>query len=239
MLISLLTSLLLITSVGDITWEKDYAPARARAQEEGRILFVSVLADDEARAEQFWDDVYSDRRVRALSEETVNLVACLDAQGKKRSSCAQKAGLSRDEARYLEAAIRDELLAKNAEGVVSSPQHMWFSPAGELLQCAAFEMTADEMVWCFVNARRRAGLKHDPGQTIAQVMGQTCRTGTQCEQMFGLMTRPRTSHQRPDPIGQFFPANVLKGTLGAASENQVALRNLPILPHRRLHPPRT
>ena len=162
MLISLLTSLLLITSVGDITWEKDYAPARARAQEEGRILFVSVLADDEARAEQFWDDVYSDRRVRALSEETVNLVACLDAQGKKRSSCAQKAGLSRDEARYLEAAIRDELLAKNAEGVVSSPQHMWFSPAGELLQCVAFEMTADEMVWCFVNARRRAGLKHDP-----------------------------------------------------------------------------
>ena len=162
MFISLLTSLLLATSVGDITWEKDYAPARARAQEEGRILFVSVLADDEARAEQFWDDVYSDRRVRAFSEETVNLVACLDAQEKKRCSCAREAGLSRDEARYLETAIRDELLAKNSAGIVASPQHLWFSPAGELLQCVVFEMTADEMVWCFVNARRRAGLKHDP-----------------------------------------------------------------------------
>jgi hypothetical protein len=162
MFISLLTSLLLASVVGDITWEKEYAHARARAQEEGRILFVSVLSDDEARSDQYWDDVYSDRRVRAFSEETVNLVACLDAQEKKRCSCAREAGLSRDEARYLEAAIRDELLAKNSAGVVASPQHLWFSPAGELLQCVAFEMTADEMVWCFVNARRRAGLKHDP-----------------------------------------------------------------------------
>lgn len=162
MFIPLLTSLFLATTVGDITWEKEYASARARAQEEGRILFVSILSDDEARSDLFWDDIYSDRRVRALSEETVNLVACLDAQDKKRSSSAKQAGLSRDEARYMEAAIRDELLAKNAEGVVASPQHLWFSPAGELLQCVAFEMTADEMVWCFVNARRRAGLKHDP-----------------------------------------------------------------------------
>ncbi|MAG64212.1 hypothetical protein CMO84_11900 [Candidatus Woesearchaeota archaeon] len=162
MFIPLLTSLFLATPVGDITWEKEYAPARARAQEEGRILFVSILSDDEARSDQFWDDVYSDRRVRALSEETVNLVACLDAQGKKRSSSTKQAGLSRDEARYMEAAIRDELMAKNAEGVVASPQHLWFSSAGELLQSVVFEMTADEMVWCFVNARRRAGLKHDP-----------------------------------------------------------------------------
>lgn len=162
MIISLLTSLLIASAAGDITWEEEYAPARARAQEEGRILFVSVLSDDEARSDQFWDDVYSDRRVRAFSEETVNLVACLDAQDKKRCSSARQAGLSRDEARYLEAAIRDELLAKNADGVVASPQHLWFSPAGELLQSVVFEMTADEMVWCSINARRRAGLKHDP-----------------------------------------------------------------------------
>lgn len=162
MFISLLTSLFLASVVGDITWEKEYAPARARAQEESRILFVSVLSDDEARSDQYWDDVYSDRRVRAFSEETVNLVACLDAQEKKRCSCARQAGLSRDEARYLEVAIRDELLAKNAAGIVASPQHLWFSATGELLQSVVFEMTADEMVWCFVNARRRAGLKHDP-----------------------------------------------------------------------------
>jgi len=158
----LLTSMFLASGVGDITWETEHAPARARALEEGRILFVAVLTDDEARCEGFWDDVYSDRRVRTHSEETVNLVACLDAQDKKRCSSARQAGLSRDEARYLEAAIRDELLAKNAAGVVASPQHLWFSPAGELLQSVVFEMTADEMVWCFVNARRRAGLKHDP-----------------------------------------------------------------------------
>lgn len=162
MILSLLTTLSIASVAGDIYWEKEYPPARARAQEEGRIVFVAVLADDEARSDQYWDDVYSDRRVRAHSEETVNLVACLDAYDKKRCSCAQQAGLSRDEARYVEAAVRDELLAKNAEGVVASPQHLWFSPTGELLQCAAFEMTADEMVWCFVNARRRAGLKHDP-----------------------------------------------------------------------------
>lgn len=162
MLTCLIAPLLLAAAVGDITWEKEYAAARGRAEDEGRILFVAVLTDDEARSDRFWKDVYSDRRIRTHAEETVNLVACLDAQGKKRCSCAQKAGLKRDEARYLEVAIREELLAQNERGVVSSPQHLWFSPTGELLQSVPFEMSADEMVWCFVNARRRAGLEHDP-----------------------------------------------------------------------------
>jgi hypothetical protein len=162
MFVCLIAPLLLAAAVGDITWEKEYAAARGRAEDEGRILFVAVLTDDEARSDRFWKDVYSDRRVRTHAEETVNLVACLDAQGKKRCSCAQEAGLKRDEARYLEVAIRDELLAQNEGGVVSSPQHLWFSPTGELLQSVPFEMSADEMVWCFVNARRRAGLEHDP-----------------------------------------------------------------------------
>jgi hypothetical protein len=37
------------------------------------------------------------------------------------------------------------------------PQHLWLAPDGKVLVNVPWEITAEELIWCFVTARRRAG----------------------------------------------------------------------------------
>jgi hypothetical protein len=159
----LLTTLLLLLFAapafpgGDLEWESDFAEANGRAFREQRVVFVAVHSDDEARSRAFWKHVYKDKRVRALAEDTVNLLACLDIGWNKRCPCAKSGGLDHDSAKFVEAALREELLGANAEGVIASPQHLWLDPNGAVLLCVPYELSADELSWCFAEAARLAG----------------------------------------------------------------------------------
>jgi hypothetical protein len=149
--------LLLPALFADLTWEVDYEAARERATEEERVLFVAVHSDEEARSEAFWKKVYKDKAIKKLAEETVNMVACLDVGWKKRCASAKAAGMDEEEAKFIEAALREEFLAANSEGIVASPQHLWIDSKGAVLLCVPFEMEAEELAWCFAEAARLAG----------------------------------------------------------------------------------
>ena len=153
----MIAALLLPVLAADITWEADYEAARARATEETRLIFVAVHSDEEARSETFFKKVYKDKAVKRLTGETVNLLACLDIGWKKRCECAKAGDLDDDDAKFMEAAIREELLAANDEGIVASPQHLWLDSQGNLLLCVPYEMTPEELAWCFAEAARMAG----------------------------------------------------------------------------------
>ncbi|MDA1264795.1 MAG: HEAT repeat domain-containing protein, partial [Planctomycetota bacterium] len=144
-------------AAADITWEVDYEAGRARAAAEQRVMLIAVHADKEARSEAFWKKVYKDKGVRASAEDTVNLLACRDATTAKRCDCAKQGGLDSEQAKFLEAALREEILAANADGIVASPQHVWLDSSGKLLLSVPFEMDAQELTWCFAEARRLAG----------------------------------------------------------------------------------
>ncbi len=156
-MIWLLLPTLLLSSTADLTWEPAYEAARTRSTAEGRVMFVAVHADEEARSEAFWKRTYKDKTVRSLAEETVNLLACRDVGGKKRCDCAKAGGLDSEQAKFMEAALREEVLVLNAEGIVASPQHLWLDSKGAVLLCVPFEMTAGELAWCFGEAARLAG----------------------------------------------------------------------------------
>lgn len=144
-----------LAPAADIAWEADYESAWSRASDEERVLFVAVLSDGESRSEAFWKS-YKDKALRARAEQTVNLLSCLDV-GNKKCDCVKDGDLEVDDARRMEAAIREQLITPNDEGTIASPQHLWFAPGGDLLLCAPYELSTDELMWCFAEADRLAG----------------------------------------------------------------------------------
>ncbi|MDP6409638.1 MAG: HEAT repeat domain-containing protein [Planctomycetota bacterium] len=141
---------------GEIVWRADHAMVMERARAEGRVVFVAVDLKDEARCDHFVDDVYSERAVRELAERTLNLVGSGEVHRKGDGECPRLSSVScRDHMRTL-AALREAHLGVNASGTVAVPQHLWLDPSGAVLLCVPYEMSVEEMLWCFVTALRRA-----------------------------------------------------------------------------------
>ncbi|MDP6990771.1 MAG: HEAT repeat domain-containing protein [Planctomycetota bacterium] len=143
----------------EIVWRSDHALVMERARAEGRVVFVAVDCDDEARCERFVKEVYSDRGVCSLAERTLNLVGSGELHRKGNGECPRLGSVScRDHLRAL-AALRESHLGVNDIGTVAAPQHLWLGPTGDVLLCAPFELTVEEVAWCFVTALRKADPK--------------------------------------------------------------------------------
>lgn len=147
---------------GDIAWEDTFDLALERADAEAKVIFVAVNMDGEAANERMVEDVYSDKDVIALSEHTVNVIASADRHSKS-GACKRFGCSSCDVHRDADIDVRERILKPDATGAVIAPQHVFLSPAGDVLLSVPYEVTAKELAWCFGEAFDRAGTVDAPG----------------------------------------------------------------------------
>ncbi|MAF64252.1 MAG: hypothetical protein CMJ84_01150 [Planctomycetes bacterium] len=138
-----------------IEWSEGFDTALSRARSESRVLFISVTSDGEARSEEAIE-LYGERAVVAQAEHTINLAAC-NAEHKAKGECPRFEGTDCSSHRRNLGSATDAVLVANSQGEVPVPQHLWIAPDGKVLINVPWEITAEELVWCFVTARRRAG----------------------------------------------------------------------------------
>jgi hypothetical protein len=132
----------------------DLAEAFQRASAEGRRLVLGVYTAGEARSEDFAKRVLRDKAVRASWANVVPVQVLLGEPTK--AEARRFGGHEPDIHRALERAVRDHLPA-NAEGVLASPQHVWFAPDGRLLLAAPYELDPEEYLWLDWRSQRLTG----------------------------------------------------------------------------------
>ncbi len=145
----------------DISWSAEYGPALEAARDAGKVVFVAVNMDGERANDRMAKDVYRDKRIVALTEGTVNLLASA-AVHRKSGSCSRFDGLTCEEHRYVDIDVRTNLLRADATGAVVSPQHVFLSPQGDILLSVPYEMTSEELEWCFLEALSSVDPKVSP-----------------------------------------------------------------------------
>lgn len=135
----------------EIRWTKSLSGALEQAAEEERVVFVALTIDGEARAERFARDTYFEREVIAQSERTINVIGSPN-EHRNKGACKMFQEIECIDHQRADAEIREELVARNDLGLAALPQHLWLNSSGEVLLSVPFEMTAEEMVWCFAFA---------------------------------------------------------------------------------------
>lgn len=135
-----------------IAWESDWDAAFTRASEEKRVVLLAVNMDGEKANDRLAEKVYTDRAVLDATAETVPLIASrFDHGGGK---CSRFDGVSCETHQAIDMKARASVLAGGADGEVVAPQHVLLDGAGKVLLSVAYEIDADELVWCIVTARR-------------------------------------------------------------------------------------
>ncbi len=137
-----------------IQWRADYEGTLEQAKAERRGVFVALLIDGEARCDAFVKDVYAEKFVIQFAESTLNVVAS-PGQHKRKGACKLFAGVECIDHQRADTTVRSKLVAQNDLGVASVPQHLWLDPDGAVILSVPFEMTADEVLWCFAFAQWR------------------------------------------------------------------------------------
>ena len=144
-----------------ITWEESFDLALERADKEGKVVFIAVNMDGEAANERAVKSVYTDRAVAALTEHTVNVIASADRHSRS-GVCKRFGCTSCDAHQEMDMDVRERILKPDATGAVIAPQHVFLSPAGDVLLSVPYEVSAKELAWCFGEAFERAGVTDAP-----------------------------------------------------------------------------
>ena len=150
MLPALFTAALLATVPAQIHWESSYPDTLARAEREGKVVFLAVNMDGERANDRLAEETYADPTLAALSASTLNLVASVSSHGDK--TCKRFPGTTCDAHQDVEKAVRGNLLQADVGGYVVAPQHVFLSPQGEVLLSVPYQVSAAELEWCFVTA---------------------------------------------------------------------------------------
>lgn len=138
----------------DLAFSPDLAAAFEQSRSESKRLVLGVYSAGEARSEDFVKRVFKDKAVRRALADAVAVQALLGTPSKVEAR--RFGGHDQDIHRMLERSVRDHLPA-NAEGVLASPQHVWFGPEGRLLLAAPFELEPEEFLWLDWRARQLSG----------------------------------------------------------------------------------
>lgn len=146
---------------GKIEWQASYEVALERAAAEQKVVFVAYDHKGEARCEHFLKKLARDKQVTALAERTFNVPVSLQTH-KKGGKCPRFKGLTCNDHRRSEAALRGSVVQENKHGVVAVPQYLWIDGEGKVLYSVPFEIDREGMIWCFVAALRRAGVEDAP-----------------------------------------------------------------------------
>ena len=105
-----------------IDWTATFEGALERAAAEERVVFIAVNMDGERANERMVDKVYGDRDIQRLASETVNLIASADRH-RKSGKCPRFGCADCDEHRFVDIAVREQVLKPSATGAVIAPQH--------------------------------------------------------------------------------------------------------------------
>lgn len=136
-----------------IAWESSYETAMARAREQGRVVLIAVNMDGEGANDWLAEQVYQDKRMQGLTASTVNLVASRSMHAAS-GPCKRFAGITCDDHERIEASVRGSLVHEDDSGHIVAPQHVLLSPTGEVILSVPYVITAEELAWCLVTARR-------------------------------------------------------------------------------------
>ena len=142
-----------VATRGGIPWEEDWAAARARALEEGRVLFVAANMDGERANDRMAEDVYREKAVVALAEQPCPSSRARSPMGR---APARGSGPS---------AVSTTSRSTSGHGRKSCPptrtarwsprSTVFLAPDGTVLLSVEYEITADELEWCLGEALRK------------------------------------------------------------------------------------
>lgn len=152
-LIAIGTSSARTLTAGDITWEGDWAAAKARSASETKVLFLAVNMDGERANDRLANKVYHDKRVVELAGFTVPVIASAHEHSSR--TCNRFGTVECSQHQSIDIRVREELLPKDEGGFVVAPQHVFLGPSGDVLLSVPYEINAAELEWCLVEAIRR------------------------------------------------------------------------------------
>jgi hypothetical protein len=147
-----------------LNWTPDAKKAVVDAAEQKRVLFLSVGFVGEDRSEEILKSAFADKAVIAQAAETINIPAWTWALGEEKKLPAFGEAEPFDHSANL-AKATSEWLKPNSLDTIAMPQHVWLTADGEILVSCPWEISAEEMSWCFDEALRRAGMETRPAMT--------------------------------------------------------------------------
>jgi HEAT repeats len=146
---------------GKLSWTPDAKKAVVDAAEQKRVLFLSIGFVGEERSEAIRKSAFSNKAVIAQAAETINIPAWTWALGEEKKLPAFGEAEPFDHSANL-AQATSEWLTPNSLDTIAVPQHVWMTADGEILVSCPWEISAEEMSWCFDEALRRAGMESRP-----------------------------------------------------------------------------
>ncbi|MFT6712965.1 MAG: hypothetical protein ACJAVJ_000238 [Planctomycetota bacterium] len=149
----LASGLSLLPVSGNFEWQASYEDALTQAAAEKKVVFVAVDFEGEGRSENFLAKLTKDKGVRALAEQTLNLVAA-DSVHKAKGDCSRFKGMECDDHQRVMADLAESVFQVNDEGVFCVPQYIWLDSDANVLLSVPYEIDRDGLVWCFEAAQR-------------------------------------------------------------------------------------
>lgn len=146
---------------GKIAWTPDAKQAVVDAAEQKRVLFLSIGHLGEERSEAIRKSAFANKAVIAQAAETINIPAWTWALGDEKKLPEFGEAEPFDHSANL-AKATSEWLKPNSLDTIAVPQHVWMTADGEILVSCPWEISAEEMSWCFDEALRRAGAETRP-----------------------------------------------------------------------------
>ncbi len=141
---------------GSIVWQTDFEKTFEEAAAAKKVVFLAVNMDGERANDRMAEKVYRDKQIVELSTRTLNLVASLAQHALADKDCTRFEGLRCTDHRRVDTAARKDVLKADAEGLVIAPQHVFLAGDGTVLLSVPYEITNDELAWCFVTALQKA-----------------------------------------------------------------------------------
>lgn len=140
------------TAANEIQWQASFEKTLENAQRDKKVVFLAVNMDGEKANERTCEKVYTDKAIIELSQSTLNLIASAAEHAGGDKKCPRFAGLTCLDHRKTDTSARKELLKADADGFVVAPQHVFLDSNGKVLLSVPFEVSANELTWCFVTA---------------------------------------------------------------------------------------
>lgn len=140
---------------GGIGWLPGFEKTLERAAAEKKVVFLAVNMDGERANDRMAEKVYRDKEIVELSARTLNLVASATEHAPLDKDCPRFDGVRCQDHRRVDTAARRDVLKADAEGLVIAPQHVFLGPDGKVILSVPYEISADELAWCFVTALQK------------------------------------------------------------------------------------
>ena len=129
------------TPVAGISWSGDWDAAFEQARGESKVVLLAINMDGEKANDRMAEDVYSDKEVIALTQQTVNLIGSRFEHGGK---CKRFSGVECTDHQQMEKHIRADILQVTPQTDLVAPQHIFADAEGKILLSVPYEISARE-----------------------------------------------------------------------------------------------